>query len=148
MPRSFWHLAELPTPLKKRRLSPLDACMSESSTPYGSPCATPTRTEQSETTLTPALMATPPRPRTEEPSTEPLPSTPTPTLNAPQEVKLCLCISLWTLHVCLHEEEKVAKCVCGYTEWIFRGELTRGQPKTLCAGGEIILLIYLILKWL
>ncbi|XP_063316906.1 inactive histone-lysine N-methyltransferase 2E isoform X2 [Pelmatolapia mariae] len=78
-------LPELPTPLKKRRLSPLDACMSESSTPYGSPCATPTRTEQSETTLTPALMATPPRPRTEEPSTEPLPTTPTPTLNAPQE---------------------------------------------------------------
>uniref|UniRef100_A0A3P9B240 Lysine methyltransferase 2E (inactive) n=1 Tax=Maylandia zebra TaxID=106582 RepID=A0A3P9B240_9CICH len=75
----------LPTPLKKRRLSPLDACMSESSTPYGSPCATPTRTEQLETLLTPALMATPPRPRTEEPSMEPLPSTPTPTLNAPQE---------------------------------------------------------------
>uniref|UniRef100_A0A3P8QIE6 Lysine (K)-specific methyltransferase 2E n=1 Tax=Astatotilapia calliptera TaxID=8154 RepID=A0A3P8QIE6_ASTCA len=78
-------LPELPTPLKKRRLSPLDACMSESSTPYGSPCATPTRTEQLETLLTPALMATPPRPRTEEPSMEPLPSTPTPTLNAPQE---------------------------------------------------------------
>ncbi|GAA6221085.1 histone-lysine N-methyltransferase 2E isoform X2 [Lates japonicus] len=78
-------LPELPTPLKKRRLSPLDACMSESSTPYGSPCATPTRADQSETPATPILLATPPRPRTEEPSTEPLPSTPTQTLSAPQE---------------------------------------------------------------
>uniref|UniRef100_A0A665VPG7 Lysine (K)-specific methyltransferase 2E n=1 Tax=Echeneis naucrates TaxID=173247 RepID=A0A665VPG7_ECHNA len=76
-------LPELPTPLKKRRLSPLDACMSESSTPYGSPCATPTRADQSEIPATPVLLATPPRPRTEEPSTEP--STPTQTLNAPQE---------------------------------------------------------------
>uniref|UniRef100_UPI0037E95131 inactive histone-lysine N-methyltransferase 2E isoform X2 n=1 Tax=Semicossyphus pulcher TaxID=241346 RepID=UPI0037E95131 len=78
-------LPELPTPLKKRRLSPLDACMSESSTPYGSPCATPTRSDQSETPATPILLATPPRPRTEEPSTEPLPCTPTQTLNDPQE---------------------------------------------------------------
>ncbi|XP_049422438.1 inactive histone-lysine N-methyltransferase 2E [Epinephelus fuscoguttatus] len=78
-------LPELPTPLKKRRLSPLDACMSESSTPYGSPCATPTRADQSETPATPVLLATPPRPRTEEPSTEPPPSTPTQTLNALQE---------------------------------------------------------------
>ncbi|XP_029901702.1 inactive histone-lysine N-methyltransferase 2E isoform X3 [Myripristis murdjan] len=78
-------LPELPTPLKKRRLSPLDACMSESSTPYGSPCATPTRADQSETPATPLLLATPPRPRTEEPSMEPLPSTPTQTLSAPQE---------------------------------------------------------------
>ncbi|KAL7371317.1 hypothetical protein ABVT39_024411 [Epinephelus coioides] len=78
-------LPELPTPLKKRRLSPLDACMSESSTPYGSPCATPTRADQSETPATPILLATPPRPRTEEPSTEPPPSTPTQTLNALQE---------------------------------------------------------------
>ncbi|XP_068573412.1 inactive histone-lysine N-methyltransferase 2E isoform X2 [Cebidichthys violaceus] len=78
-------LPELPTPLKKRRLSPLDACMSESSTPYGSPCATPTRVDQSETPATPVLLATPPRPRTEEPSTEPLPSTPTQTLNILQE---------------------------------------------------------------
>ncbi|KAM3858746.1 inactive histone-lysine N-methyltransferase 2E [Diretmus argenteus] len=78
-------LPELPTPLKKRRLSPLDACMSESSTPYGSPCATPTRADQTETPVTPLLLATPPRPRTEEPSTEPLPSTPTQTLSAPQE---------------------------------------------------------------
>ncbi|KAK5876567.1 hypothetical protein CesoFtcFv8_025906 [Champsocephalus esox] len=78
-------LPELPTPLKKRRLSPLDACMSESSTPYGSPCATPTRAEQLEAPVTPILLATPPRPRTEEPSTEPLPSTPTQTLNALQE---------------------------------------------------------------
>uniref|UniRef100_A0A7N8XXG8 Lysine (K)-specific methyltransferase 2E n=1 Tax=Mastacembelus armatus TaxID=205130 RepID=A0A7N8XXG8_9TELE len=75
-------LPELPTPLKKRRLSPLDACMSESSTPYGSPCATPTRAEQSETPATPVLLATPPRLRTEEPSTEPLPSTPTQTLSS------------------------------------------------------------------
>uniref|UniRef100_A0AAQ4NNE1 Lysine (K)-specific methyltransferase 2E n=1 Tax=Gasterosteus aculeatus aculeatus TaxID=481459 RepID=A0AAQ4NNE1_GASAC len=78
-------LPELPTPLKKRRLSPLDACMSESSTPYGSPCATPTRADQSETPATPVLPATPPRPRTEEPSAEPPPSTPTQTLNVLQE---------------------------------------------------------------
>uniref|UniRef100_A0A671VXH4 Lysine (K)-specific methyltransferase 2E n=1 Tax=Sparus aurata TaxID=8175 RepID=A0A671VXH4_SPAAU len=78
-------LPELPTPLKKRRLSPLDACMSESSTPYGSPCATPTRADQSEAPSTPILLATPPRPRTEEQSTEPLPSTPTQTLNTPLE---------------------------------------------------------------
>ncbi|KAF7668556.1 hypothetical protein LDENG_00004880 [Lucifuga dentata] len=78
-------LPELPTPLKKRRLSPLDACMSESSTPYGSPCATPTRVDQSEALAMPMLLATPPRPRTEEPSTEILPSTPTQTLTVPQE---------------------------------------------------------------
>lgn len=81
-------LAELPTPLKKRRLSPLDACMSESSTPYGSPCATPTRVEQSEAPATPVLMATPPRPRGEEPSVEPMPCTPVQTLGAPPEVSL------------------------------------------------------------
>uniref|UniRef100_A0A8C7PTQ3 Lysine (K)-specific methyltransferase 2E n=1 Tax=Oncorhynchus mykiss TaxID=8022 RepID=A0A8C7PTQ3_ONCMY len=76
---------ELPTPLKKRRLGlcPLDACMSESSTPYGSPCATPTRADLSETPGTPLLLATPPRvTRTEEPSPEPLPSTPTHTLSS------------------------------------------------------------------
>ncbi|XP_034529105.1 inactive histone-lysine N-methyltransferase 2E isoform X8 [Notolabrus celidotus] len=78
-------LPELPTPLKKRRLSPLDACISESSTPYGSPCATPTRAEQPEAPATPVLLATPPRTRIEEPSTEPLPSTPTHTLSTPQE---------------------------------------------------------------
>ncbi|KAM4615263.1 LOW QUALITY PROTEIN: inactive histone-lysine N-methyltransferase 2E [Polymixia lowei] len=78
-------LQELPTPLKKRRLSPLDACMSEGSTPYGSPCATPTRPDQLETPVTPLLLATPPRPRAEEPNIEPLPSTPTQTLGAPQE---------------------------------------------------------------
>lgn len=78
-------LSELPTPLKKRRLSPLDACLSESSTPYGSPCATPTRAEQPEAPATPVLLATPPRTKTEELSTEPLPSTPTPTATAPQE---------------------------------------------------------------
>uniref|UniRef100_A0A8D3CLP4 Lysine (K)-specific methyltransferase 2E n=1 Tax=Scophthalmus maximus TaxID=52904 RepID=A0A8D3CLP4_SCOMX len=75
-------LPELPTPLKKRRLSPLDTCMSESSTPYGSPCATPTRSDQPEAPATPVLLATPPRPRTEEPSTEPLPTTPTQTLSS------------------------------------------------------------------
>lgn len=64
-------LPELPTPLKKRRLCPLDPCMSETSTPYGSPCATPTRTESTEAPGTPSLLATPPRPRPEEPSTEP-----------------------------------------------------------------------------
>uniref|UniRef100_A0A8C6L2D4 Lysine (K)-specific methyltransferase 2E n=1 Tax=Nothobranchius furzeri TaxID=105023 RepID=A0A8C6L2D4_NOTFU len=73
---------ELPTPLKKRRLSPLDACVSESSTPYGSPCATPTRTDQPDT---PILLTTPPRSRTEEPCMEPIVITPTHTLNAPQE---------------------------------------------------------------
>ncbi|KAK2882976.1 inactive histone-lysine N-methyltransferase 2E isoform X3 [Channa argus] len=78
-------LPELPTPLKKRRLSPLDACMSESSTPYGSPCATPTRTDQSETPATLVLMGTPPQPRTEEPCPESLTCTPLQTLSAPQE---------------------------------------------------------------
>ncbi|XP_055009517.1 inactive histone-lysine N-methyltransferase 2E isoform X1 [Boleophthalmus pectinirostris] len=78
-------LSELPTPLKKRRLNPLDACLSESSTPYGSPCATPTRADQSDTPTTPVLMATPPRTKTEEHSTEPLPSTPIPTTAAPPE---------------------------------------------------------------
>ncbi|KAK7886087.1 hypothetical protein WMY93_025708 [Mugilogobius chulae] len=72
-------LSELPTPLKKRRLNPLDACLSESSTPYGSPCATPTRTDQLEAPTTPVLMATPPRTKSEEYSTEPFPSTPVPT---------------------------------------------------------------------
>uniref|UniRef100_A0A8C7ZPE1 Lysine (K)-specific methyltransferase 2E n=1 Tax=Oryzias sinensis TaxID=183150 RepID=A0A8C7ZPE1_9TELE len=81
-------LPELPTPLKKRRLSPLDACMSESSTPYGSPCATPTRADQSETHGTPVLLTTPPRTRTEEPSAEPVSSTPTHIPNTPQEVRL------------------------------------------------------------
>ncbi|CAL9682850.1 unnamed protein product [Knipowitschia caucasica] len=78
-------LPELPTPLKKRRLNPLDACLSEGSTPYGSPCATPTRTEQSEAPTTPVFMATPPRTKTEEPSIEPLLSTPIQTADAPPE---------------------------------------------------------------
>ncbi|XP_051976477.1 inactive histone-lysine N-methyltransferase 2E isoform X1 [Xyrauchen texanus] len=64
-------LPELPTPLKKRRLCSIDPCMSESSSPYGSPCATPTRTESTDAPGTPLLLATPPRPRPEEPSTEP-----------------------------------------------------------------------------
>ncbi|KAL0962939.1 hypothetical protein UPYG_G00347390 [Umbra pygmaea] len=52
--------SELPTPLKKRRLGlcSLDSCMSESSTPYGSPCATPTRADISET---PARLSSSPR---------------------------------------------------------------------------------------
>ena len=78
--------AELPTPLKKRRLTQLDCCLSESSTPYGSPCATPTRFDQSEPCLTPSLLATPPRPRTEETTVEILPRTPTQALVTPQEV--------------------------------------------------------------
>lgn len=82
------HPTELPTPLKKRRLSPLDACMSESSTPYGSPCATPTRADQSEAPVTPVFMATPPRHRVEEMNTEGQPSTPTQTLATPVEVKV------------------------------------------------------------
>ncbi|XP_047245495.1 inactive histone-lysine N-methyltransferase 2E isoform X2 [Girardinichthys multiradiatus] len=83
-------LPELPTPLKKRRLSPLDACISETSTPYGSPCATPTRADHSETSAAPSLLTTPPRPRTEEPSTEPVSnSTPTHALNTPQETESC-----------------------------------------------------------
>lgn len=61
--------------------------MSESSTPYGSPCATPTRADHAEAPATPVLLATPPRPRTEEPSAEAPPSTPTQTLNAPLEVR-------------------------------------------------------------
>ncbi|XP_054876416.1 inactive histone-lysine N-methyltransferase 2E isoform X1 [Poeciliopsis prolifica] len=81
-------LPELPTPLKKRRLSPLDACISESSTPYGSPCATPTRADHSEPTAAPSLLATPPRPRTEEPGAEPASgNTPTHALNAPPETE-------------------------------------------------------------
>ncbi|KAF7693775.1 inactive histone-lysine N-methyltransferase 2E isoform X2 [Silurus meridionalis] len=55
---------ELPTPLKKRRLCPLDLCVSESSTPYASPCATPTRAETSDAPLTPQLLNTPPEPST------------------------------------------------------------------------------------
>ncbi|XP_060759790.1 LOW QUALITY PROTEIN: inactive histone-lysine N-methyltransferase 2E [Neoarius graeffei] len=55
---------ELPTPLKKRRLCPLDSCVSESSTPYASPCATPTRPEPSDTPLTPQHLNTPPEPST------------------------------------------------------------------------------------
>lgn len=128
---------ELPTPLKKRRLSPLDACMSESSTPYGSPCATPTRSDQSEAPATPILLATPPRPRTEEPSTEPLPSTPTQTLNAPQEVRLsirkphggCICVYM-------RIRTGVTESIVGYTEWLFNGKLPRGQPETQCTRGE------------
>ncbi|XP_057711607.1 inactive histone-lysine N-methyltransferase 2E isoform X2 [Corythoichthys intestinalis] len=85
LPNGSCSLPELPTPLKKRRLSPLDTCMSESSTPYGSPCATPTRADQSETSLPPALTATPPRPRTEEPGVERFTSTPPQTLSTPQE---------------------------------------------------------------
>ncbi|KAM8884024.1 inactive histone-lysine N-methyltransferase 2E isoform 1-T2 [Synchiropus picturatus] len=80
-------VSELPTPLKKRRLSPLDACLSESSTPYGSPCATPTRADQVEIPLPPILSSTPPRPRVEDQHTEPFLSTPTHTLNVPQELE-------------------------------------------------------------
>ncbi|KAL2102900.1 hypothetical protein ACEWY4_002068 [Coilia grayii] len=69
-------IPELPTPLKKRRLCPLDACMSESSTPYGSPCATPTRADLSEAPGTPQLLATPPRVRHEDPNADALPSAP------------------------------------------------------------------------
>ncbi|KAI1888399.1 hypothetical protein AGOR_G00184750 [Albula goreensis] len=70
-------LPELPAPLKKRRLYPLDACMSEGSTPYGSPCATPTRTDLPETPGTPHHLSTPPRVRSEEHSADPSPPTPT-----------------------------------------------------------------------
>ncbi|KAK7149503.1 hypothetical protein R3I94_008976 [Phoxinus phoxinus] len=78
-------LPELPTPLKKRRLCPLDPCMSETSTPYGSPCATPTRTESIDAPGTPLLLATPPRPRPEEPSTEPSTPVQIPNHPLPQE---------------------------------------------------------------
>ncbi|XDV25193.1 hypothetical protein PO909_029149 [Leuciscus waleckii] len=78
-------LPELPTPLKKRRLCPLDPCMSETSTPYGSPCATPTRTESTDAPGTPLLLATPPRPRPEEPSTEPSTPLQIPNHPLPQE---------------------------------------------------------------
>ncbi|XP_036005067.1 inactive histone-lysine N-methyltransferase 2E isoform X4 [Fundulus heteroclitus] len=81
-------LPELPTPLKKRRLTPLDACISESSTPYGSPCATPTRADHSDTSAASSLLTTPPRPRTEEPGAEPASNnTPTHALNTPQETE-------------------------------------------------------------
>ncbi|KAG9342328.1 hypothetical protein JZ751_016830 [Albula glossodonta] len=76
-------LSELPAPLKKRRLCPLDSCMSEGSTPYGSPCATPTRSDLPETPTTPLPLATPPRPRTEEQNTDPAPCTPTHTPQTP-----------------------------------------------------------------
>ncbi|KAG5845887.1 hypothetical protein ANANG_G00143950 [Anguilla anguilla] len=75
-------LPELPTPLKKRRLYPLDACMSEGSTPYCSPCATPTRTDLPETPGTPHLLSTPPRTRSEDQSADPSPPTPTHTPQA------------------------------------------------------------------
>ncbi|XP_059367340.1 inactive histone-lysine N-methyltransferase 2E-like isoform X5 [Carassius carassius] len=78
-------LPELPTPLKKRRLCSLDPCMSETSTPYGSPCATPTRTESTEAPGTPLLLATSPRPRAEEPSTEPSTPLQIPNHPLPQE---------------------------------------------------------------
>ncbi|XP_077090220.1 inactive histone-lysine N-methyltransferase 2E isoform X7 [Siphateles boraxobius] len=78
-------LPELPTPLKKRRLCSLDPCMSETSTPYGSPCATPTRTESTDAPGTPLLLATPPRPRPEEPSTEPSTPLQIPNHPLPQE---------------------------------------------------------------
>ncbi|KTF91537.1 hypothetical protein cypCar_00022279 [Cyprinus carpio] len=78
-------LPELPTPLKKRRLCSLDPCMSETSTPYGSPCATPTRTESTEAPGTPLLLDTPPRPRPEEPSTEPSTPLQIPNNPLPQE---------------------------------------------------------------
>uniref|UniRef100_A0A9J7X721 Lysine (K)-specific methyltransferase 2E n=1 Tax=Cyprinus carpio carpio TaxID=630221 RepID=A0A9J7X721_CYPCA len=81
-------LPELPTPLKKRRLCSLDPCMSETSTPYGSPCATPTRTESTEAPGTPLLLDTPPRPRPEEPSTEPSTPLQIPNNPLPQEVRL------------------------------------------------------------
>nr|XP_055046619.1 inactive histone-lysine N-methyltransferase 2E [Misgurnus anguillicaudatus] len=67
-------LPELPTPLKKRRLCSVDPYLSETSTPYGSPCATPTRTDSTDTPGTPLLLATPPRPRPEDLSTESLAS--------------------------------------------------------------------------
>ncbi|XP_066524182.1 inactive histone-lysine N-methyltransferase 2E isoform X2 [Hoplias malabaricus] len=63
-------LPELPTPLKKRRLCPLDASVSETSTPYASPCATPTRTELIEPG-TPHLPNTPSNTRTEDLNIEP-----------------------------------------------------------------------------
>uniref|UniRef100_A0A8C9R096 Lysine (K)-specific methyltransferase 2E n=1 Tax=Scleropages formosus TaxID=113540 RepID=A0A8C9R096_SCLFO len=61
---------EFPTPLKKRRFGPLEACLSETSTPYGSPCPTPTRADLLETPSTPLLLATPPRVRPEDSSAD------------------------------------------------------------------------------
>lgn len=122
---------ELPTPLKKRRLSPLDACMSESSTPYGSPCATPTRAEQPETPATPILTATPPRPRAEEQSSEPSPCTPVQTHNAPLEVSLSAC--QWLLMGFLIRA-LVTRDVAGFTERIFSGKFLR-EPETQRARG-------------
>ncbi|RXM33319.1 Histone-lysine N-methyltransferase 2E [Acipenser ruthenus] len=56
------NLAELPTPLKKRRLCPLDTALSDSSTPSASPYATPTHTDS----VDPALFTTPPRAKPED----------------------------------------------------------------------------------
>lgn len=80
LPYNGCTIPELPTPLKKRRLCPLDACMSESSTPYGSPCATPTRLDLSDMPGTPVL-ATPPRSRHDDLGMDP--STPTHSLISP-----------------------------------------------------------------
>ncbi|XP_048875562.1 LOW QUALITY PROTEIN: inactive histone-lysine N-methyltransferase 2E [Brienomyrus brachyistius] len=63
-------LLELPAPLKKRRLSPLDACVSEGSTPYGSPYATPTRPDLPEMPCAPLSLSALPRPRSEDQGTE------------------------------------------------------------------------------
>lgn len=76
--------SELPTPLKKRRLCPLDTCVSESSTPYASPCATPTRAEPSDAPLTPQLLNTPPEPST------PTHTSQTPAHTSLQEVNTCI----------------------------------------------------------
>ncbi|XP_018581795.1 inactive histone-lysine N-methyltransferase 2E-like isoform X3 [Scleropages formosus] len=72
---------EFPTPLKKRRFGPLEACLSETSTPYGSPCPTPTRADLLETPSTPLLLATPPRVRPEDSSADS--SVPNPGTQAP-----------------------------------------------------------------
>ncbi|XP_072566088.1 inactive histone-lysine N-methyltransferase 2E-like isoform X3 [Paramormyrops kingsleyae] len=63
---------ELLTPLKKRRVSPLGSCLSEGSTPYDSPCATPTRVELPEAlgAPLPLPLATPPRSQPEDPATD------------------------------------------------------------------------------
>lgn len=107
--------------------------MSESSTPYGSPCATPTRADHAEVSAAPSLLTSPPRPRIEETSTEPSSSsTPTHALNAPQEVRLFRLYLFFSTDV-----KTLTRFVSSLTDRVFGGELTRGQSEALHARGEM-----------
>ncbi|XP_007232774.3 inactive histone-lysine N-methyltransferase 2E isoform X2 [Astyanax mexicanus] len=133
-------LSELPTPLKKRRLCPLDACMSESSTPYTSPCATPTRAEPSDTPGTPQLLNTPPRLRPDDASTEP--STPTHTnINtlhtAPQESESSLDSSPeGSRRPSTHEAERPPSLLASPSVRSQVSENLTQEPRTIPAGSQ------------